>query len=95
MDTAGLHLQGRSVVIGRASSNLPAFLAILLVIVWIQARNRSPQDRQTKWARRQRDLNAAMIASTPAHGGHYLIDVPAGAGLAMAAIVLVKRLRVH
>lgn len=40
-------------------------------------------------------LNAVMIASTPTHGGHYLIDVVAGVLLAVTTIMLVKRLRIH
>jgi membrane-associated phospholipid phosphatase len=40
-------------------------------------------------------LNAVMIASTPTQGGHYLIDVVAGALLALTTIILVKHLRTH
>jgi membrane-associated phospholipid phosphatase len=36
-----------------------------------------------------------MIASTPTHGGHYLVDVVAGAVLAVVTIMLVKRLRLR
>ncbi len=37
-------------------------------------------------------LNALMIASTPALGSHYFVDVLAGAGVAAAAVVLLRRL---
>jgi membrane-associated phospholipid phosphatase len=37
-------------------------------------------------------LNVLMIASTPAFGGHYFVDVLAGAALAAAAIVLLRLL---
>ena len=33
-------------------------------------------------------LNAAMLASTPVDGGHYLVDVLAGAALAIGLIAL-------
>lgn len=56
VDFAGLHALDRSASLGHASSNLPGFLAILLVIVWVNVRARSIADGQTKWARRQLDL---------------------------------------
>lgn len=37
-------------------------------------------------------LNAAMLASTPIDGGHYLVDVIAGVALALGLIVLDRRL---
>ena len=37
-------------------------------------------------------LNALMIASTPALGSHYFVDILAGAGLAAAAVVLLRRI---
>ncbi|HEX8063509.1 MAG TPA: phosphatase PAP2 family protein [Allosphingosinicella sp.] len=37
-------------------------------------------------------LNALMIASTPAFGSHYFVDVLAGAGIAAAAIFLLRLL---
>jgi membrane-associated phospholipid phosphatase len=33
-------------------------------------------------------LNAAMLASTPIEGGHYLVDVVAGVALALGLIAL-------
>lgn len=39
-------------------------------------------------------LNICMITSTLTHGGHYLVDVLAGVVLALAALLLVKRLAV-
>ena len=36
-------------------------------------------------------LNAAMLASTPVDGGHYLVDVLAGAALAIGLIALERR----
>ena len=38
-------------------------------------------------------LNLAMIVATPIEGGHYLIDVPAGAALAVVLIGLQRRRR--
>ncbi|MGF6726291.1 membrane-associated phospholipid phosphatase [Paraburkholderia sp. GAS41] len=40
-------------------------------------------------------LNAVMIVSTPTHGGHYLIDVVAGALLAVLTIALIRQLHIH
>jgi membrane-associated phospholipid phosphatase len=37
-------------------------------------------------------LNALMIASTPVFGSHYFIDILAGAALAAAAVLLLRRL---
>lgn len=37
-------------------------------------------------------LNVAMMASTPTAGGHYLVDVIAGAAVAVACIFLVRRM---
>jgi len=37
-------------------------------------------------------LNALMLASTPVIGGHYLIDIAAGAAIAIASILAVMRL---
>lgn len=37
-------------------------------------------------------LNTLMIASTPAFGSHYFVDVLAGIGLAAAAVLLLRRL---
>ena len=37
-------------------------------------------------------LNAVMIASTPAFGSHYFVDVLAGGALAAAAIVVLRRI---
>lgn len=36
-------------------------------------------------------LNVLMIAATPTHGGHYLTDVIAGAGLAVVSIALAQK----
>jgi membrane-associated phospholipid phosphatase len=56
VDFAGLHALDRSATLGRAARNLPGFLAILLVIVWVNFRTASVRDGQTKWARRQLEL---------------------------------------
>ncbi|WP_168788361.1 phosphatase PAP2 family protein [Paraburkholderia aromaticivorans] len=55
-DLAGLYWLDCSVVPGRASRDLSGFLAIVLVIVWVNVRTRSVRDRETRWARRQLDL---------------------------------------
>lgn len=36
-------------------------------------------------------VNILMIASTPIYGAHYLVDVIAGAGVALAIILLYRR----
>ena len=38
-------------------------------------------------------LNAVMIASTVPVGGHYLVDLPAGAGVAAASIAATRSLQ--
>ena len=40
-------------------------------------------------------LNALMIAATPTHGGHYLIDIIAGATIALVGIVVLTRNAKH
>jgi membrane-associated phospholipid phosphatase len=40
-------------------------------------------------------LNVVMIASCPFIGGHYIVDLIAGAALAWGAIVIAKRLGAH
>lgn len=40
-------------------------------------------------------INALMIAATPTHGGHYLIDVIAGAAIALVSIALLRRATRH
>jgi len=40
-------------------------------------------------------LNGLMIAATPTHGGHYLIDVIAGTAIALVGIAACKRTAKH
>src|ERR1700682_6074972 len=55
-DFAGLHLLDRRVVLGSVSHKVPAFLAIVLIIIWIKFRTRFVRNTETKWAVRLLDL---------------------------------------
>jgi hypothetical protein len=64
----------------------PSFHTSLAVLLTWAARDRLPVLLAAMV------LNGAMLLSVPSEGGHYLVDMIAGAGLAASAIVLAERL---